>query len=118
MVRSVALAGSFLLVSTAVSADVIVFRNVRVLDGTSPSLSAPLNVLVRDNLIERMSADPITPEGGDAVTRINGAGNTLMPGLIGSHSHMIMGAVPQIEIMMRDQNYIQLRAGAAAGEFL
>jgi imidazolonepropionase-like amidohydrolase len=89
-----------------------------VFDGKSPAQSEPVNVLVRDNIIERISADPVTTDGADVVTRIDGAGNTLMPGLIDAHSHMIMGAIPQIEIVTRDQNYIQLRASAAAGEFL
>jgi imidazolonepropionase-like amidohydrolase len=99
-------------------AEVVVFENVRVFDGTSAALTEPVSVLIRDNLIERISTEPIATDGQDGVTRIDGAGNTLMPGLIDAQSHMIMGAIPQVEIMMRDQNYIQLRAGAAAGEFL
>ncbi len=36
------------------------FQNVRIFDGTGSTLSAPSNVLVRDNRIERVSSMPTT----------------------------------------------------------
>src|ERR1700738_2627401 len=38
------------------------FQNVRIFDGKSAALSAPSNVLVKGNVIERISVDPITFE--------------------------------------------------------
>ena len=38
---------------------VTLFNNVRVFDGKGASLSEPTNVLVRGNLIERISTEPI-----------------------------------------------------------
>ena len=38
------------------------FQNVRIFDGKSAALSAPSNVLVKGNTIERISVTPITVE--------------------------------------------------------
>ena len=64
------------------------FRNVRIFDGKSASLSAPSNVLVKGNIIERISTEPIAAEPG--VTVIAGNGRTLMPGLIDAHWHAML----------------------------
>ena len=64
------------------------FQNVRIFDGKSGALSAPSNVLVRGNLIERISTTPIAAEPG--VTVIDGDGRTLMPGLIDVHWHAML----------------------------
>ena len=61
------------------------FQNVRVFDGKGASLSAPSNVLIKGNIIERISTEPIAAEPG--VTIIAGNGRTLMPGLIDAHWH-------------------------------
>ena len=45
------------------------FQNVRIFDGKSAALSAPSNVLVRDNTIERISVSPITVDTNANVTR-------------------------------------------------
>jgi imidazolonepropionase-like amidohydrolase len=118
MFRSVALATSLVLAASAVSADVVIFENVRVFDGTSSSLSGPVSVLVRGNVIDTISPEPIAPQGDEPATRIDGTGNTLMPGLIDAHTHLVMGAIPQADVMIRDQNYVTLRAGAAAKDYL
>src|SRR4051794_33262072 len=60
------------------------FQNVRIFDGKGGSLSAPSHVLVKGNLIERISTTPITEPGA---TVIAGNGRTLMPGLIDAHWH-------------------------------
>src|SRR5450631_2829283 len=64
------------------------FQNVRIFDGKSGSLSAPSSVLVKGNIIERISTAPITAEPGVAV--IAGNGRTLMPGLIDAHWHAML----------------------------
>ena len=61
---------------------VTLFENVRIFDGKGAALSAPSNVLIRGNVIERISTPPI-PVDRRADTRIiDGGGRTLMPGLI------------------------------------
>ncbi len=78
---------------------VIVFTNVRVFDGKSALLSAPANVLVRGNKIEKISTQPIpTDRRGDTVI-IDGAGKTLMPGLIDNHIHLFMAGSSEKEMM-------------------
>jgi hypothetical protein len=42
------------------------FQNVRIFDGKSATLSAPSNVLVKDNTIARIEVDPICATAGAA----------------------------------------------------
>lgn len=67
-----------------------IFENVRIFNGTSAELSAPSNVLVAGNVIKLISADAIADPDGMKVTRIQGGGRTLMPGLIDNHVHLFM----------------------------
>ncbi len=69
----------------------ILFENVQIFDGTSAQLSAPSNVLVVGNTIDTISTAAITPAAN--VTRINGNGRVLMPGLIDAHVHLFMAAL-------------------------
>ena len=85
------------------------FQSVRIFDGRSAALSAPSNVLVKGDIIERISSDPIPVDA--TVTVIAGDGRTLMPGLIDAHWHAIMASVPQPVLMTADPNYLQLVAG-------
>ena len=59
---------------------VTVFQDVRIFDGKSGALSAPSNVLVRGNTIERISASPIAADRRADTVLIDGGGRTLMPG--------------------------------------
>ena len=88
MFRSFLLAGVLAVTAAPALADVTLFEDVRVFDGSGPELTAPVNVLVRDRLIERISPETIAPEPGATV--IDGAGGTLMPGLIDAHWHAML----------------------------
>lgn len=92
------------------------FENVRVFDGIGDTLSEPVNVLVRDGLIESIS--PETIAGTDAATIIDGDGRTLMPGLIDAHVHLFMETIPVSVAMAADPNYIAIRAGVGAKAML
>jgi len=70
------------------NASATLFQNVRIFDGKSASLSAPSNVLVKGNIIERISTTAVAIEPG--VTVIAGNGRTLMPGLIDAHWHAML----------------------------
>ena len=91
------------------------FRNVRIFDGKSSTLSTSSNVLVRGNKIERISTSPITVDAGARV--IDGGGRTLMPGLIDVHWHAMLIRVTPAE-SFGDVGYNNLVAGAEAQDTL
>ena len=65
----------------------ILFTNVNVFDGFAPELQRGMNVLVEDNYIKQVSAEPISAVGA---TVIDGAGRTMTPGLIDMHQHVML----------------------------
>src|SRR5215472_10224150 len=69
---------------------VTVFSNVRIFDGKSDKLSALSYVLVRGNVIEKISDKPIPTDRRADTTLIDGGGRTLMPGLSDMHWHAMM----------------------------
>jgi imidazolonepropionase-like amidohydrolase len=90
------------------------FQDVRIFDGKSAALSAPSNVLVRGNIIERISVRPIPVDVNTNVHVIAGSGRVLMPGLIDAHWHAFMAATPQIVLMTADPSYLLLLAARQA----
>lgn len=87
------------------------FRNVRVFDGTSPTLSDPTNVLVRGNLIAVVGSAALPT----ATTKIiDGRGRTLMPGLIDAHVHLTFGALTMAELASPDLTPAKAGDAAAA----
>src|SRR6516165_2393172 len=92
---------------------VTLFSNVRIFDGKSDKLSAPSYVLVRGNVIEKISATPL-PTDRRADTVLIGGGGTLMPGLIDAHWHTMLATTPLSELMTIDDGYLNLLAGREA----
>lgn len=92
----------------------VLFENVRIFDGRAAALSAPSNVLVKGNVIARISASPI--EAADA-RRIAGNGRTLMPGLIDVHWHAML-ARPTPAQALGDVGFNNLVAGDEAADTL
>ena len=69
-------------------------------DGTSDTATPGMNVLVENNLIKQVSADPIPVNHSANTTVINAGGRTLMPGLIDMHTHLMFRfGVPQTRDM-------------------
>ena len=93
---------------------VTLFQNVYIFDGKSAELSAPSNVLVRGNIIERISADPIAVSADDNVRVISADGRVLMPGLIDAHWHVFMAGTPQPVLLTGDPAYLNLLAARQA----
>jgi imidazolonepropionase-like amidohydrolase len=92
------------------------FQNVRIFDGKNSSLSAPSSVLIKGNVIERISTAPIAAEPG--VTVIAGGGRTLMPGLIDAHWHAMLIRPTPAEAIAGDIGFNNLVAGAEATDTL
>ncbi len=97
---------------------VTLFQNVRVFDGKSDQLTAPMNVLVRGNLIEKISAQPIPTDRRADTVIINGAGRTLMPGLIDAHTHIMFSDLPMIAVLTSDIGFVNVAAAKAAEDTL
>lgn len=92
--------------------------NVNVFDGKTDKLHERMHVLVKDNLIEAVSDEPLVIIQTDNVTMIDGGGRTLMPGLIDAHSHLAHTDVPLSVLLTADHNYITLVQGQAATKML
>lgn len=90
------------------------FQNVRIFDGKSVTLSPASNVLVKGNVIERISTAAIPVDKTQSVTVIAGGGRVLMPGLIDAHWHAMFAAIPMQVAMNADIGYINLLAGREA----
>src|ERR1700730_5560349 len=90
------------------------FQNVRLFSGKSAALSAPSSVLVKGNIIEKISATPAVTAPGANVRVINANGRVLMPGLIDAHWHMFMAAVPPAILVTADPGYLNLLAAREA----
>ena len=99
---------------TAASADDVLFENVQIFDGKSAALSAPSNVLVKGNVIERISTAPIAVAGA---LRIAGNGRTLMPGLIDNHWHAMLARTTPAQAF-GDVGFNNLVAGDEATDTL
>jgi imidazolonepropionase-like amidohydrolase len=97
---------------------VTVFSNVRIFDGKSDHLSVPSHVLVRGNVIEKISTSPIPTDRRADTKLIDCGGRTLMPGLIDAHWHAMFAATPLNELMTADAGYLNLLAAREAEKTL
>ena len=78
----------------------ILVTNATVWDGKSDTATPGLNVLVENNLIKQISAEPIAVNWSAHATVIDAGGKTLMPGLIDMHTHLMFKfGVPQTRDM-------------------
>jgi imidazolonepropionase-like amidohydrolase len=81
--------------TTQAAPTAVIFNHVKVFDGTSSSLTKPLNVLVTDNRITAISDRTLQAPPGYQTVRISGNGRTLMPGLIDAHVHLYLNVEPK-----------------------
>lgn len=93
----------------------VLIENVYVFDGKSNARAVtPANVLIVDNLIESISSQPLSAPEGATLTRIEGGGRTLMPGLIDAHWHMMLVGQKLTDAMTSEVGYTNLRAAQVA----
>jgi imidazolonepropionase-like amidohydrolase len=97
---------------------VTVFFNVRIFDGKAGKLSVPSYVLVRGNVIEKISDKPIPTDRRADTVLIDGGGRTLMPGLIDVHWHAMMIRSNPADLLTGDVGYSNLLAADEARDTL
>jgi len=93
----------------------VVFKNVKVFDGKSNKLTGSTTVLVVGNRIGKIGGALAVPAGA---TVVDGAGRTLMPGLIDAHWHAMLVRPTATEALAWDVGYANLVAGAEARDTL
>jgi imidazolonepropionase-like amidohydrolase len=118
-IKSIAVSAWLCSIFSAATAQTMVagatlFQNVRIYDGSGKSLSAPSNVLVRGNRIERISGAPIPVDAAVASIVIDGGGRTLMPGLIDAHWHTLLVRPRFTELLTVDEGYLNVLGAAEA----
>lgn len=97
----------------------ILIENVQILDHQSKSLTSPMNVLIADHKIQKISSSKIPTRDADFV-KINGSGKTLMPGLIDVHVHMVFGSLTMAQMMSPEMSEEMLmnKVGEASHKML
>lgn len=91
---------------------------MNVFDGETHSLHEGRNVLVVGNKIHTISRRTISVPEDVTVTRINGDGRTLMPGLIDAHVHASLMSMPMQAAMIADPGYIHISNAVQAEKTL
>jgi len=102
----------------APKAAITLFKNVRIFNGKAEKLSDTTNVMVRGNIIERVSSATIQSPADADVTVIDGGGRTLMPGLIDAHVHAMLIRPTPAQAIAGDVGYNNIAAGAEATDTL
>ena len=94
------------------------FVNVNVFDGRNSQLQRGVNVLVDGGKIAAIEQGTLSAPPGATV--INGAGRTLMPGLIDNHVHIFMSASTEQQLLLPQSTpeVLNARAAQAAKEML
>lgn len=93
----------------------VLFTDVDVFDGVNEQMIEDASVLIEGNLISEISVDEIAAEGA---TVINGSGHTLMPGIIDSHMHLMVGNISAADIINELPGYLTIRAALAAEQVM
>ena len=105
----------FSLAAEPLDSKLTLISNVNIFDGENETLLRNMHVLVKDNLIETVSDEPLAVIQTTNVTMIDGGGRTLMPGLIDAHWHSLMSSMPLQTLLSSDISYMSL-VGAKANE--
>ncbi|MEA2080036.1 MAG: amidohydrolase family protein, partial [Pseudomonadota bacterium] len=95
LTMSAALFGSTLLNAAEEAPGQILFKNVNIFDGKSNKLNNGQNVLIEGNTIKAIGKDV---KASTDATVIDGAGRTLMPGLIDNHVHLTLNGKSLLDI--------------------
>ena len=91
----------------------IVIENAEIFNGKDPE-TVKGNILIENNLIDKISAQPLPPETTAGATVIDGAGKFLMPGLIDAHWHAYLCCNTMADLLAGEPSYTYLVAGREA----
>jgi imidazolonepropionase-like amidohydrolase len=91
----------------------LLINNVQIFNGKEEKTISG-NVLIVNNLIQKVSASPIPVDKSGNTKIIDGKGKFLMPGLIDAHWHAIMTANTLEDLMDGEPGYAFIRAGQEA----
>lgn len=100
---------------TAPAQPITLFTNVHVFDGVNEKRIENANVLIEGNLIKQISTAKIDAPGA---TTIDGAGRTLMPGLIDAHWHTMLNFWPISKVFNANFGYLSIAAAKASRDTL
>ena len=89
----------------------ILLTNLRLFDGTGNPLRQGVQVLIQGKLI---AALPAAAEKVEGAQLIDCQGKLVMPGLIDTHWHTMLAAIPQMTAMTADLGYLYLAAAQEA----
>ncbi len=89
----------------------VLFRGVKVFDGSATALTGEMNVLVEGGKITRIDSAAIEAPVGAVI--IEGKGRTLMPGLIDNHVHLTMSSWSMGEALADGMTTAKLEVRAA-----
>ena len=82
--------------------------NVNIFDGKTEKLHKNMHILVKGNLIETVSNEPLAVVQTDNVTMIDGGGRTLIPGLIDVHWHTYYANIPVSILASADMSEVAI----------
>ncbi|MFE7422042.1 amidohydrolase family protein [Rhodococcus sp. NPDC057529] len=95
----------------------LLFRNVRIFDGESPSLTTG-DVLVDGSTIAAVSQSPIGDDPSRETTAIDGGNRVLMPGMTDAHVHLVGNANSYLDMLTGTEARIALHGLAEAKNML
>lgn len=90
------------------------FKDVHVFDSRTGTRGDTSQVLVKDGLIASVTTGDRAPDGSDGASVIDGAGKTLIPGLIDAHYHAALASISKNEVLTADVGYLHIAAGNGA----
>lgn len=95
----------------------ILITDVEIFNGKEPK-TVRGNVLITNNLIEKITSGPVQADPAGGVQVLDGKGRFLMPGLIDAHWHAYLCCNTMQDLLASDPSYTHLAAGREAGATL
>lgn len=95
----------------------LLFRNVRVYDGVSPSLVTG-DVLIDGATIAGVSSSPVGEDPSRETIVIDGGNRVLMPGMSDAHVHLVGNANSYVDMVAGTESHIALNGLAEAKNML